>query len=211
MKATTSMKKTKNRNFVGSGNPVLSALAAIVLAAGLGAATSVYAQGLADMKAHMQKQMKIMKPELKEKVKSLSMDTKMSMMAIMAMHSRNSDKATLRQVMIEVLHDYQGMVTGIMTENVEMTADSARRLANHRIPRGGLLAYIGLDNITDEKLASLDGFNTAVEGGAKRIAEAAEAGDFATAGAVLGEMATGCVNCHKVFREYPGKSDLLMD
>ncbi len=166
---------------------------------------------LMDMKDNMQKKMKIMKPELKEKVQALSMDTKMSMMAIMAMHSRHSDKATLRQVMIEVLHEYQGMVTGIMMENAEMTAESARRLANHRIPRGGLLPYIGLENITDEKLSSLDGFNTLVEGGAKRIAEAAEAGDFATAATVLGEMASGCVNCHKVFRGVPGKSNLLKE
>ena len=211
MKTGNTQADMKKQGRSKAGRVILSGLVGIALAGSLGLATSVSAQGIADLKAHMQKQMKIMKPELKEKVKSLSMDTKMSMMAIMAMHSRSSDKATLRQVMLEVLHDYQGMVMGIMTENSEMTADSARRLANHRIPRGGLLAYIGLDNITDEKLASLDGFNTAVEGGAKRIAEAAEAGDFATAGSVLGEMATGCVNCHKIFREYPGKTDLLKD
>jgi len=167
--------------------------------------------GMTALKERMQNQMKIMKPELKEKVQALSIDTKMSLMAIMAMHNRSSNQATLRQVMLEVLHDYQGMVMGIMTESAEMTADSARRLANHRIPRGGLLAYIGLENISDEKLASLDGFNSAVEGGAKRIADAAEKGDFVTAGSILGEMATGCVNCHTMFRKFPGKTDLLKE
>jgi len=191
--------------------PFPGAAGLLAMGLALGMIGSVSAQGLSELKTQMQSQMKIMQPELKEKVKGLSMDTKMSLMAIMAMHSRHSEKATLRQVMIEVLHDYQGMVTGIMLENAEMTADSARRLANHRIPRGGLLAYIGLDNITDEKLAALDGINTAVEGGAKRIAEAAEAGDFVTAGSILGEMATGCVNCHTIFREFPGKTRLLKD
>ena len=206
MRTGNNMKKTAWRK-----RPVLGAAGLLMMGLALGMSSAASAQGLSELKTQMQKQMKIMKPELREKVKGLSMDTKMSLMAIMAMHSRHSEKATLRQVMIEVLHDYQGMVTGIMLENAEMTADSARRLANHRIPRGGLLAYIGLDNITDEKLAALDGINTAVEGGAKRIAEAAEAGDFVTAGSVLGEMATGCVNCHRIFREYPGKTDLLKD
>ena len=191
---------------------IIIATCMALMATGL-TATPVSAadNGMMALKERMQNQMKIMKPELKEKVQALSMDTKMSLMAIMAMHNRSSNQATLRQVMLEVLHDYQGMVMGIMTESAEMTADSARRLANHRIPRGGLLAYIGLENINDEKLASLDGFNSAVEGGAKRIAEAAEKGDFVTAGSILGEMATGCVNCHTLFRKFPGKTDLLKD
>ncbi len=75
----------------------------------------------------MQKQLDLMKPELQSKVKGLSTDTKMSIMAILAMHNRYSDKATLRQVMLEVLHDYQGIVMGIMTDSSEMAADSARR------------------------------------------------------------------------------------
>ncbi len=168
--------------------------------------------GMGALKERMQKQMKVMKPELRERIQSLSMDTRLSLMSLMAMHSRMSQQATMRQVMLEILHDYQGMVTGIMTESVELTADSARRLANHRIPKGGLLAYVGLDNITDEKLSTLESFNTVVEGGAKRIAEAAEAGDFATAATVLGEMAGGCVGCHRLFRESPpGKSPYVND
>ncbi len=99
--------------------------------------------GMDDLKQVLQSQVAMMKPQLQVKVESLSTDTKMSLMAILAMHSRYSDKATLRQVMFEVLHDYQGIVAGIMTESAELTADSARCLANHRIPVGGLLPYLG--------------------------------------------------------------------
>jgi len=165
--------------------------------------------GMAELKKVLQGQIKLMKPELQEKVKALSTDTKMSLMAILAMHSRYSDKATLRQVMIEVLGEYQNMVMGIMTDSTEMTADSARRLANHRIPVGGLLPYMGMDNITDERLAVLEGFNDSVEGNANKLADAAEAGDMGTAAALLGSISSGCVGCHAVFRTLPGKSDLL--
>ena len=165
--------------------------------------------GMSELKKVLQGQIELMKPDLQDKVKALSTDTKMSLMAILAMHSRYSDKATLRQVMLEVLADYQTMVMGIMTDSTEMTADSARRLANHRIPVGGLLPYMGMDNITDDRLAVLEGFNDSVEGNANKLADAAEAGDMGTASALLGQISSGCVGCHAVFRTLPGKSDLL--
>ncbi len=165
--------------------------------------------GMAELKKVLQGQIELMKPELQSKVKDLSTDTKMSLMAILAMHSRYSDKATLRQVMLEVLSDYQTMVMGIMTDSTEMTADSARRLANHRIPVGGLLPYMGMENITDDRLAVLEGFNDSVEGNANKVADAAETGDMGTAASLLGQISTGCVGCHAVFRSLPGKSDLL--
>lgn len=157
----------------------------------------------------MQHQVSLMKPELQKKVQALSPKTKQSLMKILAQHSRYSDKATMRQVMTEVLSDYQSMVAGIMTDNFEQTADSARRLANHRIPVGGLLPYLGMENINDERLAILEGFNDSVEGNAKKLAAAAEAGDMATAASLFGDISTGCVACHGVFRTQPGKSVLL--
>ena len=78
--------------------------------------------GMDKLKEVLQGQIDMMKPELKDKVEALSTDTKMSMMAILAMHSRYSDQATLRQVMMEVLTDYQTMVMGIMMDSPEMTA-----------------------------------------------------------------------------------------
>ncbi len=172
-------------------------------------ATATADDGMAELKKVLQGQIKLMKPELQQKVKALSTDTKMSLMAILAMHSRYSDQATLRQVMLEVLSDYQSMAMGIMTDSVEMTADSARRLANHRIPVGGLLPYMGMENVTDDRLAVLEGFNDSVEGNANKLADAAEAGDMGTAASLLGQITSGCVGCHAVFRTLPGKSDLL--
>jgi len=166
----------------------------------------------ADMQALqkiMKEQVGLMKPELQKKVKQLSPRTKKSLMKILAQHSRYSTEATLRQVMHEVLSDYQSMVTGLMTDNAEQTADSALRLANHRIPVGGLLPYLGLENINDERLAILEGFNDSVEGNAKKLAAAAGAGDMAKASTYLGPISSGCVACHSIFRGRPGKTDLL--
>ena len=130
-------------------------------------------------------------------------------MQILAQHNRYSDRATLRQVMHEVQSDYQSMITGIMIDHPEQAADSALRLANHRIPVAGLLPYMGLENITDERLAVLDSFNSAVEGSAKKLAAAARAGDTATAASYVGDITTGCVACHAFFRGQPGKSPLV--
>jgi len=164
---------------------------------------------LKELKKVLQGQIELMKPELQEKVKGLSVDTKMSLMAILAMHNRYSERATMRQVMTEVLSDFQSILAGIMTDNPEQTADSARRLANHRIPVGGLLPYLGLENISDDRLAVLDSFNSSVEGNALKLASAAEAGDMATAASLVGPISSGCVACHGVFRSQPGVSDLL--
>ena len=165
--------------------------------------------GMNELKKVLKSQIAMMKPELQTKVNDLSTDTKMSIMAILAMHSRLSDKATLRQVMLEVLSDYQTITMGVMTDSAEMTADAARRLANHRIPVGGLLPYLGLENINDGKLAVLESFNDSVEGNAIKLAEAADKGNMGEAAALLGSIGSGCVGCHAVFREYPGTSDLL--
>ena len=187
-----------------------ASLTAVMLIAGLISISAANAgSDLDKLKATLQSQIDLMKPELETKVKALSTDTKMSMMAILAMHNRYSNKATLRQVMLEVLQDYQGIVMGIMTDSSEMVADSARRLANHRIPVGGLLPYLGLENITDERLSVLETFNDTVEGNSIKLAKAADAGDRVKAASLLAPITSGCVACHGVFRSKPGVSDLL--
>ena len=190
---------------------IRSSSIAVAMLIGLSSATNVSAAdpGMEELKKVLEGQIELMKPELQEKVKGLSVDTKMSLMAILAMHNRYSQTVTMRQVMTEVLSDFQSILAGIMTDNPEQTADSARRLANHRIPVGGLLPYLGLENISDERLAVLDGFNTSVEGNALKLAAAAEAGDMATAASLVGPISSGCVACHAVFRTQPGVSDLL--
>ncbi|MBL7003872.1 MAG: hypothetical protein ISR69_07600 [Gammaproteobacteria bacterium] len=173
--------------------------------------SNVQAQsGMDGLKKVMKEQYQMMTPELQSKVDTLSTDTKMSLMTILSMHNRQSNQATLRQVMLEVLTDYQTMTMGIMISSPEMTADAARRLANHRIPVGGLIPYLGLENINDGRLAVLEGFNDSVEGNANKLAQAAEKGDMGTAASLVGTITSGCVGCHAVFR--PGNigvSDLL--
>lgn len=163
-----------------------------------------------EVKKIMMHQMSMMTPELQKKVKALSPKTQKLLMQILSQHTRYSDKITLRQVMHEVLSDYQGMVTGIMTDNPVQTAASARRLANHRIPAGGLLPYLGLENITDEKLAVLDAFNSSVEGEALKAAAAADAGDMGKAAIHMSNVTNGCTSCHNVFRGQPGVSNLVV-
>ena len=169
-----------------------------------------------DMQADMNRlqkllrdQVSLMKPELQMKVKALSPETKKILLNILSQHTRYSDSLTLRQVMHEVLSDYQSMIAGIMTDNPKLTSSSALRIANHRIPVGGLLPYLGIENINDEKLATLKSFNDSVEGKAKELAASANNGDMGKASVLAGEMASGCVGCHMVFRGQPGISDLL--
>ncbi|PLX62106.1 MAG: hypothetical protein C0630_07660 [Sedimenticola selenatireducens] len=157
----------------------------------------------------MGQQISLMKPELQEKVKALSPQTKKLLLQIYGQHTRHSNKVTLRQVMHEVLSDYHSMVTGVLTDNAEQAADSARRLANHRIPIGGLVPYLDIKFVNDEGLSALAGFNDAVEGNAKRLAAAADEGDMIKASALVGDITKGCFSCHSIFRGVPGKSALL--
>ncbi len=209
-------KQRDNKKFSLAGMSGLFKLRGLAVAASvfIGSSMAMSTAGAADdgmkeLKKVLEGQIAMMKPELQKKVKGLSMDTKMSLMAILAMHSRYSERVTMRQVMTEVLADFQSVMAGIMTDNPEMTADSARRLANHRIPVGGLLPYLGMENISDERLATLVGFNDSVEGNSLKLAEAADKGDMGTAAELVGKISTGCVACHAVFRGQPGVSDLL--
>jgi len=197
--------------FLGTHKIRCSSIAVAMLFGGAIFASNASAAepGMAELKKVLQSQIDLMTPELQKKVKGLSTDTKMSIMAILAMHNRYSDRATMRQVMTEVFSDFQSILTGVMTDNPEQAADSARRLANHRIPVGGLLPYLGLENITDERLALLVGFNDSVEGNALKLAAAADAGDMTKAASLVGPITAGCVACHNVFRSQPGVSDLL--
>ncbi len=145
-------------------------------------------------------------PTLQEKVKALSPETKAGLKAVQAGHNRPSDVLTLRQIMQEILSDYQSIIAAVAVDNAAQAADSARRLANHRIPKGGLLPYFSLDQINDTALAVLPAMNTQVEGSALKLAEAADKGDMAAAAEYIGEIGKGCVACHQLFRGQPGVS-----
>ncbi len=161
------------------------------------------------MQKIMKSDMALMKPDLQKQVKGLSKQTKMEMMKILSKHKRRSKQLTLRQVMHEVLSDYQSIASGLATDNTEQAADSARRLANHRLPLGGLIPYMAKEDVNDNKMASLVGFNDMVEGNALRLAEAADKGNVNEAANYLGKIMEGCVACHQTFRGQPGISDRL--
>lgn len=194
----------------------------LVIAAALGTALVVGAQAVAQMPdqqpdqqpvpadQQMKKMLQMYKPELREKVTSLAPETRKKLLQMLSTHTHRSDKATFRQVMQEVLSDYQAIVAGIATDNPEMTSDAARRLANHRLPKGGLYPYFKPENINDADMTILPAMNAAVEGSALKVAEAADRGDMAAAVGHLGDIMNGCVSCHAKFRGQPGVSNMLL-
>jgi len=60
-------------------------------------------------------------------------------------------------------------------------------------------------------MSLLPAMNAAVEGNARKLAEAAERGDMAGAAGYLSEVMGGCVACHQHFRGQPGASELLLE
>lgn len=187
-----------------------STLAAVLLAAGPASAQS---PGTSPTPAdqQMQKMLQMYTPELREKVTSLKPETRKQLLEMLSVHTNRSNKVTFRQVMQEVLSDYQAIVAGLATDNPEMAADAARRLANHRLPKGGLYPYFALGNINDVDMSILPAMNAAVEGSALKVAEAAERGDMITAAGHLADTMNGCISCHTKFRGQPGVSDKLLD
>jgi hypothetical protein len=160
-------------------------------------------------KAFMQKSMAMMTPELLEKAKALPPEIQQFLLKVAIKHKLHSDTLTLTQVMQEILADYLTVGTAIASDNREMAADAARRIANHRLPRGGMLPYLPLDKVNGEDLSVLPAMEQVVEGGAMKLAEAAEAGDMAAAARHYGDITSGCVACHAHFRGQPGVSPRL--
>ena len=185
-----------------------------VVALGLGLSGAAWSQApsKADMQRGaeiMQKQMSMMTPELVEKAKALSPEIQQFLLKIAIKHTRHSDTLTLRQVMTEILADYQAIGAAIATDNGELASDAARRLANHRLPRGGMLPYLPLEKVTTKDLSLLPAMENIIEVGAIRLAEAAEKGDMGKAAQEFGAITGGCVTCHAHFRGQPGTSERL--
>ncbi|OYY76993.1 MAG: hypothetical protein B7X91_08520 [Hydrogenophilales bacterium 17-64-11] len=183
-------------------------LAGSLASSGLSAAEPP--KGAAAMPAEMQQMMKTYKPELRQKVMALSPELKGTIQKLHAGHTRRAKETTLRQVMHEILSEYQSIASALATDNAEQAAEAARRLANHRIPKGGLLPYFALNQVTDNDLGVLPAMNDIVEGSALKLADAADAGDMPRAASYMSDIMTGCVACHQKFRGVPGISANLM-
>lgn len=188
----------------------LAAAAAAILVSAIVSAPVVAqapsAQELQRGKDFMQKSMGMMKPELLEKAKALPPEIQQFLLKIAIKHSRHSNTLTMRQAMQEILADYQAVAAAIATDNGELAADAARRIADHRLPRGGMLPYLPLEKINGRDLGVLPAMEDAVEGSARRLAAAADKGDMVMAAQQFGTMTSGCVACHAHFRGQPGIS-----
>jgi len=164
----------------------------------------------ASVPVEMQQMMKTYSPELRQKVMALSPELKGTIQKLHAGHNRRAKETNLRQIMHEILSEYQSIASALATDNAEQAAEAARRLANHRIPKGGLLAYFPLDKVNTNDLSILPAMNDIVEGSALKLAEAADQGDLPKAASYMSEIMTGCVACHQKFRGVPGISPNLM-
>jgi hypothetical protein len=125
-------------------------------------------------------------------------------------HTRFSEDATARQVMMELLTDTNCVTTMLMVENGEMAADCAMRASAHRWPKGHLLAYVQLHQINIESLSALPTINGMVEKGLERVADLAIKKDFIGASAEMGNVLRGCATCHAMFRFDKGTSKYII-
>lgn len=196
------MTKISQRPF-GAAATVAAILAVTLLPRALAADASPGADAQRGMQL-MQQQMALMTPELRDRAQALSPDIKAFLMRVALKHERRSDTLTLVQVMHEILADYQTVGAAIATDNGAMAADAARRIALHRLPRGGMLPYLSLDKVNDAGLSVLPAMESAVEGSAMKLAEAADKGDMVAAAHHYGAVTAGCVACHAHFRGQPG-------
>jgi len=178
----------------------------VLAATGLGVNPATAEEKKAEIPPRIKAQMMLMTPERRKLVMALSPETRQTLFKVFAQHERQSETMTLRQIMHELQADLAGVTAGIVTDNGELAADHARRIADHRIPRGGILPYVAEELVKDETLSSLAGFNETIEGGARELAQLAEQGDMAGAAAKLSDIVGGCVACHSIFRGQPGIS-----
>lgn len=153
--------------------------------------------------------MAMMTPDVLDKARALSPDIKQFLVKVAMNHSRHSQTLTMAQVMQEILADYQAVGAAIATDSGEQAAEAARRIADHRLPRGGMLPYLPLEKVNDRDLSVLPAMEAAVEGSAKKLAAAAEKGDMTAAAEHFGTMTSGCVACHAHFRGQPGVTPRL--
>lgn len=152
-----------------------------------------------------------MSPEFQAQIKKLPPEFVQQFKKMTAKHTRYSEDATARQVMMELLSDVQCTTAGLMVENGEMAADCAVRASRHRWPKGHLMAYVKLEQINVDSLATLPKINEQVEGGLERVAEMALKKDFVSAGAEMGKVLSGCSSCHSLFRFGKGESPHIVE
>lgn len=186
------------------------AIVAAIAVLGAAASSNAHAQALQypskeKTSADMPKQYKMTK-EFQEAVSKLPPEFIQQFKKMTSKHTRYSEDATARQVMMEILSDTQCVIANLMIENGEGAADCAMRASAHRWPKGHLLAYVRLEQINVESLSALPNINGMVEVGLEKVADLAIKKDFAGASAEMGNVLRGCATCHAMFRFDKGTS-----
>jgi mono/diheme cytochrome c family protein len=120
------------------------------------------------------------------------------------------ERFTARQVMQQLLADYQSIGSALAMDNGPQAAENVRRLIDHPSPVGHVYPYVPLDRITAANFQALPAMYDAVFGNAERLARAAEAGDLGHAAQLYGDILEGCLACHRIFRGVPGISANLL-
>lgn len=199
---------------------MLIATAIIAAVFGVGAVTTAHADAEKGSAAHLYpspektsadtpKKYKMSK-EFMEAVGKLPPEFLEQFKKMTSKHTRYSEDATARQVMMEILSDVQCVTAGLMVENGEMAADCAMRASAHRWPKGHLLAYVQLHQINVESLSALPTINGMVEKGLERVADMAIKKDFIGASTEMGNVLRGCATCHAMFRFDKGSSKYIV-
>jgi hypothetical protein len=150
-------------------------------------------------------------PELQTRILALAPERVAALGKSSRSHRHPLDgQLTARQVMQQLLADYQAIGAALVVENGKQAAESARRLVDHPSPRGQVYPYIALEKVTEENIRQIPTMWQATFGKAQQLAAAAEKGDLQQAGALYGEIVVGCVTCHQLFRGTPGVSPRLV-
>lgn len=120
------------------------------------------------------------------------------------------ERFTARQVMQQLLADYQAIGSALAMDNGAQAAENARRLIDHPSPVGHVYPYVPPERLTATNFQALPALREATFGTATRLAAAAEAGDLSRAAQLYGEVLQGCIACHRLFRGVPGVSASLL-
>jgi mono/diheme cytochrome c family protein len=149
-------------------------------------------------------------PELQQRVLSLSPEI-LGRFAKGERSGKNQfeQQFTARQVMQQMLSDFQAIAASLALDNGKMAAENARRLINHPSPTGHVYPYVALDRINDANFSALPTMYEAVFGNAKKLAAAADEGNIPLAASYFGSVMSGCIACHQIFRGTPGVSNKL--
>ena len=153
--------------------------------------------------------MKTYTPELRQKVMALSPELKGTIQKLHAGHTRRAKETNLRQIMHEILSEYQSIASALATDNAEQAAEAAGAW-QPPYSQGRTAGLFPAGQGQHQRPVGAAGDEHIVEGSALKLAEAADAGDMPKAASYMSDIMTGCVACHQKFRGVPGISANLM-